>query len=287
MTVLPTPRSRFASTSIELNDVTPEQSNPSMLPRPGTGIVRPNKRPFVKNAILANLSLQDLAAIGEFLEPVVLTERMVLQERKRNLNHVYFIESGLVSLRVVAHGSMLETAVVGYSGAVGLSLVVGGNIATQQSVVLFPGGALRIHADHLRRVMSECPKILESVLRYHQILSTHCAQTALCGVRHELERRLACWICLACDALGGNVLPVTHEYVSVALGLPRAGVTRALLRFEEQGLIRKMRGVLQVHDHKRLQQKACCCYGVIASTYACVDHPAGVERLPTPVRRTT
>lgn len=254
-----------------------ESGTPPMLHR--FGIVRPNMRSFVKNAILARSSLQDLAALGEFLEPIVLKERVVLQETRRNLEHVYFLESGLVSLRIVSPGSILEMAVVGYRGAVGVSLVAGGNITTQQSVVLFPGSALRIHVDHLRRVVSERPNILENLLRYSQALSTHCAQTGLCGVRHELERRLACWLCLLCDALDSNVLSVTHDYVSAVLGLQRAGVTRALIRFEEQGLIRKMRGILQVDDRERLEQKACCCYGVIASAYASVDHPSSAERL--------
>lgn len=78
--------------------------------------LRSNTRFFVKNTILAALSLQDLAAIGEFLEPVVLRERMLLQEPKRHLDHVYFVESGLVSLRIVAAGSILETATIGSRG---------------------------------------------------------------------------------------------------------------------------------------------------------------------------
>ncbi|WP_246174118.1 hypothetical protein [Bradyrhizobium paxllaeri] len=43
------------------------------------------------------------------------------------------------------------------------------------------------------------------------------------------------------------MIPVTHDYLSFALGLRRAGVTETLIRFEEQRLIRKMRGVLQIH----------------------------------------
>lgn len=256
-------------------DVTLERASGAqpMLHRPG--IVRSNTRSFVRNAILAKVPLQDLAAIKDFLEPIVLKEHMVLQEPKRRLDHLYFIESGLISLRIVAPGSLLETALVGYRGVVGVSLVVGGSITTQQSVVLFPGSALRIHVDDLRRVMSECPKILEYLLRYSQALSTHGAQTGLCGVRHELERRLACWLCLVCDAHDSDLLSVTHDYVSAVLGLHRAGVTRTLIRFEEQGLIRKMRGILQVKDRKRLEQKACCCYGVIASAYASSDQPPG------------
>lgn len=236
-----------------------------ILHRPGS--VRSSTRPFVKNGILTNISLQELATIGEFLEPVVLRERMVLQEPKKHLEHIYFIGSGLVSLRIVAAGSILETAVMGHRGVVGASLLAGGHLATHQSVVLFPGSAHRILIADLRRVLSECSEFREHLLRYAQALNLHCAQTGLCGVRHDREKRLACWLCLASDALDSDVLPITHDYLSSMLGLRRPGVTETLIRFEQQGLIRKMRGILQIGDRQCLERKACSCYKLIAGAY--------------------
>jgi len=230
--------------------------------------MRPSTRFFVKNTILASVSLQDLAAIREFLEPIVLRQRMVLQEPKRHLDHVYFIESGLVSLRIVAPGSILETAVIGYRGAVGAGVLVGGHLPTHQSVVLFPGSAYRIRIEDLDRVMNKRPEIREHLARYVQALILHCVHTGLCGVRHDREERLASWFCLASDALDAHVLPVTHDYLSSVLGLRRAGITETLVRFEQQGLIRKMRGILQIDEPRCLAQKACCCYKLISDAYA-------------------
>ncbi|APG14949.1 cAMP-binding protein [Bradyrhizobium japonicum] len=236
-----------------------------------SGAVRSSARRFLKNEILARISLQKLAAIGEFLEPIVLKERMVLQEPKRPLDYVYFVESGLVSLRIVAAGSVLETAVIGHGGAIGASLLFGPHLATHQSVVLFPGSAHRIRVEDLRRVMREHSEIREHLLRYVHALSLHCAQTGLCGVRHDREKRLACWLCLASDALDADVLPVTHDYLSSVLALRRAGVTETLIRFEEQGLIRKTRGVLRIEERACLEQKACSCYKLISGAYASTE----------------
>jgi hypothetical protein len=72
---------------------------------------------------------------------------------------------------------------------------------------------------------------------------------------------------LACDAIESNVLPVTHDNISTVLGLRRAGITEALNRFEEEGLVSKMRGLLEIRDTAKLRQKACCCYGTIAAAY--------------------
>ncbi|HKU06548.1 MAG TPA: Crp/Fnr family transcriptional regulator [Bradyrhizobium sp.] len=236
---------------------------------------QPSERPFVRNEILARMSLPDLAMIGEFLEHITLKERMILQEPRKRVEHVYFIESGVISLRVVSAGSILETAVVGQRGAIGVSFLFGGHVPTHQSIVLFGGSALRIRVDDLRRVMNERPQVKELLARHVQTLLLHCAQTGLCGVRHDLEQRLASWLCLTSDALDGHVLPVTHEYLSAALGLRRAGVTQTLNRFEDEGLIRKMRGVLQIDERKNLEKKTCNCYGVIASAYASPAMTAG------------
>ncbi|WP_407169104.1 Crp/Fnr family transcriptional regulator [Bradyrhizobium sp. ORS 111] len=237
-----------------------------MLRRPAT--VCPDRQSFVKNAILAKIPLQDLSAIGQFLEPIVLRERMILQEPKRPVEHVYFMESGLVSLRIVAAGSMLETAVIGYRGVIGMSFLWGGHSSNHQTVVLFRGSAHRIRVEDLRRVMKERPGIRERLFEYLQALTFQCIQAGLCGVRHDREQRLASWLCLASDAVDARVLPVTHDYLSSVLGLRRAGVTETLIRLEEQGVIRKTRGVLQIDERESLEQKACCCYKLVSSAYA-------------------
>lgn len=206
--------------------------------------------------------------MGRFLEPMALRERMVLQEPQRHVDYIYFVETGLVSLRIVGAESMLETAVIGHRGAVGGLLLEGGHLSVHQSVVIFPGSAHRIRVKDLRRLLDERPEIREHLSRYVQALTLHCAHSGLCGVRHDRERRLASWLCLASDAVDAHVLPVTHDYLSSALGLRRAGVTQTLVRFEEQGLIRKMRGVLQIDERECLEQRACSCYNLISDAYA-------------------
>jgi CRP-like cAMP-binding protein len=234
-------------------------------------------RSFLKNRILARLSLADLGAMGGFLEPVALKDHMTLQEPRQPVDFAYFIESGVVSLRIVATGCILETALVGYRGATGVASLLGAHIPTQQSMVLFQGHALRIRATDLQSLMDERPQIREQLSRYVGPLVTHCAQSGLCGVRHHLEQRLACWLCLACDAHNSKALPVTHDYLAYALGLRRTGITAALAHFERRGLIRKTRGLLQISDRASLQARSCGCYGLIAGAYASAEQPTLVE----------
>lgn len=222
---------------------------------------------FVRNVILAGIHPDDLAAVRGFLEPVALKERTVLHQPKTPIDYIYFVESGVVSLRIVADGNMLETAVEGSRGAVGASYLFGGCISPHQSIVLLPGSALRIATAKLYDLMTRHSGLQERLQQYVQALTIHKAIIGVCGIRHDLESRLACWLCVACDTLDGTVLPITHDVLSSALGLRRAGVTEALLRFERDGLIRKQRGILRILDGKRLQQRSCSCYGKISYEY--------------------
>ncbi|MCC8957356.1 Crp/Fnr family transcriptional regulator [Bradyrhizobium sp. Pear77] len=229
---------------------------------------RVSKLPTVRNSILRGLSPADLSYIYPLLEFIPLGERVVLQERHRKIEYVDFIEAGIVSLRTLDAGTTLETAIVGRHGIVGASAALGTERSSQRAVVMISGGTMRINRDDLKRAMSERPQIWERLLRYIESQIAHSAQIALCGICHGLEKRLACWLCLVCDALDNNVIPATHDYVSAGLGMRRASVTEALARFEDQGIVQRGRGVLHVRDRTKLQQKTCGCYGVIKSAYS-------------------
>jgi CRP-like cAMP-binding protein len=224
-----------------------------------------------RNSILRHLPSSDYIYLRPFLERVSHKQRASLQEPRRPIEYVSFIETGIASLRTLASGSLIETALVGCQGAVGVSAVLGARTPIHQCIMLVPGTAIRIGVDDFRHAMCERPQIRDHILKYVQALMIHCSQTALCGVHHNTEARLASWICLACDSLDSDTLPITHDNLSVILGLRRAGVTESLTRFENHGLVRKMRGVLEVCDRGRLRERACACCGVIAGAYRYYD----------------
>lgn len=220
-----------------------------------------------RNGILAGLPPDDFVFLCRSLHPVALKERFVLQQPQRLIQHIYFIESGMISLRTIGAGDILEAALVGPQGAAGASVALGCELAAFQSIVVAPGQALRIQVDELRLAMRERPLIREHLLRYLHALMIHASQMALCGMRHDLEQRLACWLGLACDALGSHILPITHGDLSTILGLRRPSVTETLSRMEEDGLIRKMRGVMEIRDRSQLTLRMCGCHAAITSAY--------------------
>ena len=57
---------------------------------------------------------------------------------------------------------------------------------------------------------------------------------------------------MADDRAGERELPFTHEFLSLMLGVRRAGITVALNGLEAEGVIRTSRGTITILDRERL-----------------------------------
>jgi DNA-binding FadR family transcriptional regulator len=58
------------------------------------------------------------------------------------------------------------------------------------------------------------------------------------------------------DRLDGNDIPLTHEFLSLMLGVRRPGVTIALQTLEAAKLIRNRRGCVTILNRPKLQEIA-------------------------------
>jgi len=88
-----------------------------------------------------------------------------------------------------------------------------------------PGEALRTSSKDLHRIMDAIPAVRQHLLNYVHALLIQNGQLALCNVRHELQARLCRWLLLASDRLGEKAIPLTHDQLSISLGVRRASVT--------------------------------------------------------------
>jgi Mn-dependent DtxR family transcriptional regulator len=66
---------------------------------------------------------------------------------------------------------------------------------------------------------------------------------------------------MAHDRLEGNDLHLTHEFLSIMLGVRRAGVTAAINELEEAGLISATRGRITISDREGLEEASAGLYG--------------------------
>jgi CRP-like cAMP-binding protein len=129
------------------------------------------------------------------------------------------------------------------------------------------GETLRISARALSEALDESASLRRQLLNYVHVLLIQNAQAVLCNARHEVVERLARWLLLARDRLDDDLIPVTHDLLSMMLGVRRAGITDALALLERAGAIRRERGVVAISDRAALEQHACECYRIIATEF--------------------
>jgi len=223
---------------------------------------------IVRNRVLASLDPASFRRLAPHLTRVSLARRCVLQDHFHRIEHVHFIERGVASLyaRTRADGPV-EVAMVGPFGFVGVAAILGNARSPHRCLMQVEGEALRIGVPELLDAMHAAPAIGRHLLAYVHALLVQNAQTALCSGRHDVEQRLCRWLLLAADRLDDTVIPITHDMLSMNLGVRRAGVTSLLGLLQRSGAIAIRRASCEIVDRSALERRACECYGIVAAEF--------------------
>jgi CRP-like cAMP-binding protein len=244
---------------------------------------------IVRNRVLASLSPSGFRQLAPHLTRVSLARRAVLQDHFHRIDHVHFIERGVASLyaRTRADGPV-EVALVGPFGFVGVAAILGNARSPHRCLMQVEGEALRIGVADLLDAMHASPAIRQHLLAYVHALLVQNAQTALCNGRHDVEQRLCRWLLLAADRLDDTVIPITHDMLSMNLGVRRAGVTSLLGLLQRSGAIAIGRASCEIVDRAALERRACECFGIISAEYRQLNARGGHEHVlddAAPARR--
>jgi hypothetical protein len=144
------------------------------------------------NNLLSRLSASDFGLLQPHLERIVLPVRHVTEPVDRPVPHVYFPESGIISLVAVApHDKQIEVALIGWEGMSGINVVLGDDRSVHSGYMQVAGHGVRIPTVKLTQALRKSLSLQSFLLRFAQALMTQTAQTALANGRAKLENRLA------------------------------------------------------------------------------------------------
>lgn len=217
-----------------------------------------------RNHLLRAVPRHDFERLQPFLHRVVLKPRRVIQHAGVPIEHVYFIEDGLVSVLASAdERSTVEICLIGREGAVGAPALLGARTSPLRHFVQIGGSALRIGVEDLNQAMTEMPR-LRAILNSHLHTSMlQSSQSAACSLSHSLLQRLARWLLTAQDRSGRDELPITQDLLARSLGVRRATVSDALKPLQRQGVFARERGLIKILNRSRLEEIACRCYRIM------------------------
>lgn len=221
--------------------------------------------PKLRNDLLVALPADERKQLRPHMQRVTLTMEQELHEVDGPIDHVDFVESGLVSLTAnTGDNGYVEVGMTGREGLVGTSVLLNPKaIATHRALVHISGSAWRLPSTALREMMDQLPTLRDRCFRYLQVVMVQTSQSAACNARHELPERLARWLLMTRDRLDTDRLPMTQEFLSYMLGVRRAGVSVVTSALQAQGLIQQSRGYLSILDRQGLEEEACNCYRFI------------------------
>lgn len=216
------------------------------------------------NNILRALPRKDSQRLLARHEQVELVYGEILCEPGKTIRHVYFPNSGIISLLTLVPGNAsVEVGLVGMDGMAGMALFVGVGVSPVRMLVQGAGTAMRIEAAAFRREIKHSPLLQRELNRYLYGFMAQVAQTAGCNRFHNIGARLARWLLMTQDRHHSNEFNLTQDFLAHMLGVRRAGVTLAARILQKKKLIRYSRGKLTVLNRKGLERAACGCYQVV------------------------
>jgi CRP-like cAMP-binding protein len=231
-------------------------------------VLAPGKHSPSRNRLLSVLSDDDFALLQPHLRPVTLPLLYDLERPNRKIEMVYFMEAGIASIVAVqSDGIRVEVGLVGREGMSGVAVVLGGAQWPHSTYIQVAGEGQRIKANELRNAQNASPSLRDLLLKFAQVFMVQTAHTAVANARAHIDQRLARWILMAHDRTDDKTIPLTHEFLSLMLGVRRAGVTEALQTLRRQKLIDTGRNQIVVRNRKGLERKAGSSYGAPEKEY--------------------
>lgn len=149
----------------------------------------------------------------------------------------------------------------------GISLILGVEVAPQRALVQGPGFALCMDSALFMHEYEKSPAMQSLLKRYLYVLMGQLAQTAACTRFHVVEERLARWLLMTRDRAQSDEFHITHELLAYILGVRRVGITKAASSLQQRNLIQYRRGKIKILDHRGLEAASCSCYAADRTAY--------------------
>jgi CRP-like cAMP-binding protein len=222
-----------------------------------------------RNRLLLALPSRNLKELLPKLEHVQCQREQVLIDADSALDHVFFPDSGVVSVMAVySDGGTIEMATIGREGCTGMQAVFGAKSSSVRFFVQIPGTAAKMSSSAFTRAMESMPSFRSLMQAYVHAFLEQVMVSVACNGAHSLKERLARWLLMMRDRSDEDVLPLTQNLLAEMLGAQRPTITNVARELERAGLIERGRRQITILDRQALTQASCECYQLVRTRVA-------------------
>jgi CRP-like cAMP-binding protein len=222
-----------------------------------------------RNRLLLALPSSNLKQLMPELEQIPCQRGQVLIDADGSLDHVFFPDSGVVSVvAVYANGGIIEMATIGREGCTGVQAVFGAKSSSIRVLVQIPGSAARMSRAAFTRAMGSMPSFRNLMYAYVHAFLEQVMVSVACNGAHNLKQRLARWLLMMGDRCDDDALLITQNLLAEMLGVQRPTITNAARELERAGLIERGRQQVTILDRQGLMKASCECYQLVRERVA-------------------
>jgi CRP-like cAMP-binding protein len=222
-----------------------------------------------RNRLLLALPSRNLKRLMPELEHIRCQREQVLMDADSSLDHVFFPDSGVVSVvAVYADGSVIEMATIGREGCTGMQAFFGAKTSSVRLLVQIPGSAAKMSRAAFARAMASMPSFRNLMSAYIHAFLEQVLVSVACNGTHSLKERLARWLLMMRDRSDDDALAITQSLLAEMLGVERPTITHAVRELERAGAIEHGRRRVRIVDRQRLVEESCECYQLVRARVA-------------------
>ncbi|MBU3629267.1 Crp/Fnr family transcriptional regulator [Polynucleobacter sp. AP-Reno-20A-A9] len=177
------------------------------------------------------------------------------------IGHLYFPIDGCISIvQSIDDHPPLGIGVIGNEGMVGAEITLGASVHSFGMLVQCAGSAWKIKSKDFLAEIKNTPELSHIINHYLAVHMIQLGLTAACEHFHEIGPRLAKWLLMSQDRAQSPTFFMTHEFISLMMGVRRVGITTSAADFKRRGLIDYHRGEITILNRFALKAEACSCY---------------------------
>lgn len=228
--------------------------------------VRNRKQRLVSaNQVLSSLPKNILRSLQPAMKQIELEQETYLFQPDDEPDYIYFPETAAVSeFQILEDGRMVEVAIIGREGAVGLSKLFCSTPIPNCVQVMQAGTAIRLNIREARLMIRQRPEAAFYIYPFVDTYIRQISQKTICNLYHSVKARFCTWLLMVQDRCDNQVLHLTHEQIARTLGVYRPRITCIAREMKRKKIIDYSRGGISICSRAEIELSACNCYAEIA-----------------------